>query len=238
MVEKSWHYRCFNFRGTFVSISTIYEIFDGRFVFSLFDKMVHFKEQSTLWEDSFKASDELCRTKDVQILDLVHRVTGLEKIIVETEKIIVQKDQLIKGQCSKFIVVRAESIFDLADRLKDMYQAQRKKDEETIGRLENELKNRPKVLNMPPLKTVFGKEAELQQELKQKETFIPGLKVEFQRALREMIIKQQNETAEYETRLEKLNKTIKKNELLKKRELKGFQQLSRLKVLEEEKNQQ
>ena len=24
--------------------------FDGRFVFSLFDKMVHFKEQSTLWE--------------------------------------------------------------------------------------------------------------------------------------------------------------------------------------------
>ena len=30
-----------------------------------------------------------------------------------------------------------------------------------------------------------------------------------------MIIKQKNETAEYETRLEKLNKTIKKNELLK-----------------------
>ena len=49
---------------------------------------------------------------------------------------------------------------------------------------------------MPPLKTVFGpKKAELQQELKQKETFILGLKVEFQRALREMIIKQQNETA-------------------------------------------
>ena len=46
---------------------------------------------------------------------------------------------------------------------------------------------------MPPLKTVFGKEAELQQELKQKETFIAGLKVEFRRALREMIIKQQNE---------------------------------------------
>ena len=42
--------------------------FDGRFVFSLFDKMVHFKEQSTLWEDSFKDSDELCRTKVVQIV--------------------------------------------------------------------------------------------------------------------------------------------------------------------------
>ena len=58
--------------------------FDGIFGFSLFDKMVHFKEQSTLSEDSFKASDELCRTKDVQILDMVHCVTGLEKRIVET----------------------------------------------------------------------------------------------------------------------------------------------------------
>ena len=79
--------------------------FDGRFVFSLFDKMVHFKEQSTLWEDSFTASDGLCRTNDVQILDFVHHVTSLEKIIVETKKIIGQKDQLIKDQCSKFSVV-------------------------------------------------------------------------------------------------------------------------------------
>ena len=89
---------------------------------------------------------------------MVHRVTVLEKKFVETKKIIGQKDQLIKDQCSKFTVVLAESISDL-DRLKDMYQAQKKKDEETIGRLENELKNRPEVLKMPPLQTVFGKEA-------------------------------------------------------------------------------
>ena len=95
--------------------------FDGRFVFSVFDKMVHFKEQSTLWEDSFTASGELCITKHVQILDLVHHVTYLEKKIVETEKIIGQKDQ-----CSKFTIVLEESIYDL-DRLKDMYQAQKKK---------------------------------------------------------------------------------------------------------------
>ena len=82
--------------------------------------MVHFREQSTLWEDSFKASDELCRNKDVQILDLVHRVTGLEKRIVETEKIIGQEDQFIKDQSSKFTVVLAESISDL-DRLKYMH---------------------------------------------------------------------------------------------------------------------
>ena len=92
------------------------------------------------------------------ILDLVHRVIGLEKRIVETEKIIGQKDQLNRDQCTKFTVVLAESISDL-DRLKDMYQSQNKKDEETIGGLENELKNRPEVLNMSPLKTVFGKEA-------------------------------------------------------------------------------
>ena len=36
---------------------------------------------------------------------------------------------------------------------------------------------------MPPLKTVFGKEAELQQELKQKETFIAGFKVELQKGI-------------------------------------------------------
>ena len=58
-------------------------------------------------EDSFKPSDELCRTKDVKILDLVHRVIGLEKRIVKTEKIIGQKDQLIKDECSKFTVVLA-----------------------------------------------------------------------------------------------------------------------------------
>ena len=69
--------------------------FDGRFIFHLFDKMVHLKEQSTLWEDSFKASDELCRTKDVQILDLVHHVTGLEKRIVETEKKLARRINLL-----------------------------------------------------------------------------------------------------------------------------------------------
>ena len=42
-----------------------------------------------------------------------------------------------------------------------MFQAGKKKYEATIGRLENEFKNMPKVLNMPPLKTIFGKEAEL-----------------------------------------------------------------------------
>ena len=88
--------------------------------FSLFYKLVHFKEQSTFWEDFFTTSYELWRTKDVQIIDFVHRVTGLEKIIVETEKIIGQKDQLTKDQCSKFTVVLAESISDL-DRLKYMY---------------------------------------------------------------------------------------------------------------------
>ena len=101
--------------------------------------MVYFKEQSTLWEDSFTTSDELWRTKDVQNLDSIHRVTGLEKKFVETKKITGQKNKLIKDQCSTFSVVLEGSIFDL-DRLKDMFQAEKKKYQETIGRLENELK--------------------------------------------------------------------------------------------------
>ena len=74
--------------------------------------------------------------------------------------------------------------------------------------------------------------------MKQKEICIASLKVDFEKKMREIIIKQQNETAEYETRLGKLNKTIKKLSCYKKRELKGFEQISRLKVLEEEKNKQ
>ena len=67
---------------------------------------------------------------------------------------------------------------------KTCFRVKRKKDEETIGRLENELKNMPEFLNMPPLKTIVGKEAELQQELKQKETFVVVLKVEFEKKIR------------------------------------------------------
>ena len=86
---------------------------------------------------------------------------------------------------------------------------------------------------MPPLKTVFGKEVELPQELKQKETFIAGLKVEFQRELRERIIKKQNETVEYESRLEKLNKTIKnKNELLKTKRIERISATLKTKIAE------
>ena len=49
------------------------------------------------------------------------------------------------------------------------------------------------------------------------------MKVEFENKMREMIIKQQNETAKYEARLEKLNKTIKnKNELLQKKRIESI----------------
>ena len=79
--------------------------FHDRFVFSLFDKLVHFKEQYTFWEDSFTSTYELCKTKNVQIIDFVHHVTGLQKKFVETEKIIGQKDKSIKDQCYKFSVI-------------------------------------------------------------------------------------------------------------------------------------
>ena len=75
--------------------------------------------------------------------------------------------------------------------------------------------------------------------MKKKQTFIAGLKVEFQRALREMIIKQQNETAKYEARLEKLNKTIKnKNELLQKKRIERISATLKAKSDGRGKNQQ
>ena len=110
----------------------------------------------------------------------------------------------------------------------------KKNDEATIERLENELKNRPEVLNIPPLKSVFGKEAELHQELNQKETLITVFKAEFQNRIIEMTIKHQNEIAEYERRLENLNKAIKnKDEILETKGIERILATMRLKELEE-----
>ena len=41
----------------------------------------------------------------------------------------------------------------------------RKKDEETIKRLEDELKHRPEVLDIPPVRNVIGQEAILTIEV-------------------------------------------------------------------------
>ena len=88
----------------------------------------------------------------------MQHVTGLLRMIVEVEKIIGQKVKIIKDQYSEFRVHLYEAIVE-HDNLKYMSQAQKKNYEATIEKLENELKNKPEVLNIPPLKTIVGQEA-------------------------------------------------------------------------------
>ena len=59
----------------------------------------------------------------------------------------------------------------------------RKKDEETIKRLEDELKHRPKVLDIPPLGTVIGQEAILTTEVSKLNRIIEIMKDDFKNSL-------------------------------------------------------
>ena len=97
----------------------------------------------------------------------------------------------------------------------EMYEDQKKKDAETIQNLQNELKNRPEVLNVPPLNTVMGEEAKLHNELKKKEQLIDHLKDEFEHRCREKYIKLIVEIEEYKKIYPTMKKLIsKKDELL------------------------
>ena len=71
------------------------------------------------------------------------------------------------------------------------------KDEQTIKRLEDELKHRPKVLDIPPLKTVMGQEARLMVEVEKKNRLIERMKARFQNSLAENHNKHQIEINEY-----------------------------------------
>ena len=59
----------------------------------------------------------------------------------------------------------------------------RKKDVQTIERLEDELKHRPEVLDIPPLNTVFTKESGLITKVDNKNRIIERMKFEFQNSL-------------------------------------------------------
>ena len=58
-----------------------------------------------------------------------------------------------------------------------------KKDEKNIKRLEDELKHRPKVLNIPPLRTFIDHEARLIAKVNKKNRVIEIMKVDFQNSL-------------------------------------------------------
>ena len=93
----------------------------------------------------------------------------------------------------------------------------RKKDEETIKRLEDELKHRSEVLDISPLRTVIGQEAILTTEFNKLNRIIEIMKVEFKKSFVEDYNKHQLEINEYRKKEENIKNIISK----KDEELKG-----------------
>ena len=71
------------------------------------------------------------------------------------------------------------------EKCREEYMVFWNKDEETIKRLEDELKHRPEVLDIPPLRTVIGQEVILTTEVSKLNRIIEIMKDDFKRSLAE-----------------------------------------------------
>ena len=87
-----------------------------------------------------------------------------------------------------------------------------KKDEQTIKRLEDELKHRPEVLDIPPLNTVMGQEARLMAEVEKKNRLIERMKAQFENSLAESHNKHQLKINEYRKKEENMKNIIAKKD--------------------------
>ena len=63
--------------------------------------------------------------------------------------------EIVSSQVDRIVVYLKNEI----DTLIEKYEDEKNKYVETIHRLENEMKNRPHILNIPPLKIVVNQEA-------------------------------------------------------------------------------
>ena len=92
-----------------------------------------------------------------------------------------------------------------------------KKDEETIKRLEDELKNQPEVLDITPLRIVIGQDATITIEVSKLNIIIEIIKGDFKNSLAKEYNKHQLEINEYRKKEENMKNIISK----KDEELKG-----------------
>ena len=102
------------------------------------------------------------------------------------------------------------------EKCREEYMVFRKKDEETIKRLEDEQKHRPEVLEIPPLRTVIIKEAIITAKVSKLNIIIEIMKGDFKNGLAEEYNKHQLEINEYRKKEENMKNIIaKKDEELK-----------------------
>ena len=103
------------------------------------------------------------------------------------------------------------------EKCREEYMVFQKKDEETIKRLEDELKHQPEVLDITPLRTVISQEAILTAEVSNLNRIIEIMKHDFKNNLLEEYNKHQLEINEYRKKEENMKNIIAK----KYEELKG-----------------
>ena len=95
----------------------------------------------------------------MHIMDLTQSIVVLQKIVVDigenVRKNINKKASVIEGLSKEVDKIIADAKKE-NDKIFEMYEDQKKKDAETIETLQNELKNRLGVLNIPPINIVMG----------------------------------------------------------------------------------
>ena len=103
---------------------------------------------------------------------------SLVKTVDSSGRMIVGKDSVLQSLNKELDKIQDEFRKE-NEKCREEYMVVRKKDEETIKRLEDELKHRPKVLDIPPLRTVIDQEAILTTEVSKLNKIIEIMKDDF-----------------------------------------------------------
>ena len=109
----------------------------------------------------------------------MQEIARLQQSLVETKA---GKDHALQSLNKELEIIQNE-FRDENEKCREEYMDLRKKDVQTIKRLEDELKHRPEVLDIPPLNIVIIKESRLIAEVDNKNRIIERMKVEFQNSL-------------------------------------------------------
>jgi len=142
--------------------------FDSRYMFILCDKMDHFKEQASYicnWAEE-------CLRKDDNILQCLKQIAVLQKIVVDNH---FKEDKIIKGK-EEMVKLLSEEVYKHTDVAQKAIQSMRVVYEEYLEKanakaseLKEELKKRPPVLNVPPVRIEMGPLQVMEKKIKEYE---------------------------------------------------------------------
>ena len=121
---------------------------------------------------------------------------SIVKTVDSSRRIIAGKDSVLQS-LNKELKKFHDEFRKENENSKEEYMVFRKKDEETIKRLEDELKHRLEVLDIPPLRNVINQEAILTTKVNKLNIIIEIMKDDFKNSLVEEYNKHQLEINEY-----------------------------------------